>query len=249
MEEQNLHIHPPVITLLVVTLLIGGFYLTGKYLEKQDLTPVMISVDADGKAAAIPDIAVVSFGVQTGRQSSAQQAMKILTGKMNDIIAVVKQQGIEDKDVSTASLSLYPAYDWDEGRQIPRGFEASQNLQVKVRDLDKIGAILSAVTTAGANQVGGVNFTIDDAETLKAMAREKAIQKAEAKAQQLATQLGMKIKKLKAFSEGGGYVPPMPYTKANVMMDSAGGRALEEMAVPVGEQEITVNVTMTYEME
>lgn len=234
---------------VVLVLLAGGFYLTGKIIEQKDFTPMVISVDADGKVSAPPDIAVVSFGVQTGRQGTAQQAIKLLADKMQEVIDAVKKDGIEDKDISTDSLSLNPAYDWKDGQQIPRGFEANQSLHVKVRDLDKIGAILSAVTAAGANQIGGVDFTIDDPEKLQAMAREKAITKAEAKAQKLAAELGKSLKRLKGFSEGGGYTPPMPYAKANIMMDRAEGASLAAVPVPTGEQDITVSVSLTYELQ
>ncbi|MFH0851646.1 MAG: SIMPL domain-containing protein [Candidatus Peregrinibacteria bacterium] len=234
---------------ILLVLIAGGFYLTGKIIEQKDFTPMVISVDADGKVSAPPDIAVVSFGVQTGRQGTAQQAIKLLADKMQEVIDAVKKDGIEEKDISTDSLSLNPAYDWKDGQQISRGFEANQTLHVKVRNLDKIGDLLSAVTTAGANQIGGVEFTMDDPEKLQAMAREKAITKAEAKAQKLAAQLGKSLKRLKGFSEGGGYAPPMPYAKANVMMDRAGGVSLESVPVPTGEQDITVTVLLTYELQ
>ncbi|ALM10346.1 MAG TPA: hypothetical protein DEB30_05220 [Candidatus Peribacter riflensis] len=228
----------------------GGFYLTGKVIEQRDFSPMTISVESTGKASAVPDIAVVSFGVQTGRQSSAQQAMKLLTEKMTGIVAVVKQQGIEEKDVTTDSLSLQPEYDWNEGRQIPRGFQATQSLHVKVRDLDKIGDLLAAVTAEGVNQVGGVDFTMDDPEALRAAARAKAIAKAEVKAQELAAQLGKKIKRLKGFSEGGGYALDMDYRKANVTMEAVGGGApMPSVPVPTGEQEIQVSVSLIYELK
>ncbi len=230
----------------------GGFYLTGKVIEQRDFSPMTIAVEATGKAAATPDIAVVSFGVKTGRQSTAQQAMKLLSEEMADVIAAVKKQGIEDKDVTTDSLSLQPEYDWKDGQQIPRGFQAMQSLHVKVRDLDKIGDLLAAVTSEGVNQVGGVDFTMDDPEMLQAAARDKAIQKAEAKAKLLADQLGKDIKRLKGFSEGGGYVPAMDYRKANVMMESVGvggGAPVPSIAVPAGEQEVNVSVSLIYELQ
>lgn len=247
-DNKTLILRPPVWALLLAVIVAGGFYLTGKIIEQKDFTPMTISVDADGKVSAPPDIAVVSFGVQTGRQSSAQQAIVLLAEKMQGIVESVKKQSIEEKDIATDSLSLQPAFDWKDGQQIPRGFEATQTLHVKVRNLDKIGDLLSAVTTVGANQVGGVDFTIDDPETLRALAREKAIAKAQAKAQKLASELGRKIVRLKGFSEGGGYAPPMGYAKANVMMEGVGGANAPSIPVPTGEQEINVSVTLTYEL-
>ncbi|MFH0769749.1 MAG: SIMPL domain-containing protein [Candidatus Peregrinibacteria bacterium] len=249
MEERTVYLRPAAWIPLLVVLIASGAYIGGKYLEKQDLQPVSISVDEEGKVSAVPDIAESVFGVQTVRTSSAQEAMKSLTTKMQAVIDAVKASGIEEKDISTESLSLAPQYDWKDGQQIPRGFQASEQLRVKIRDLDKIGSILTAVTSAGANQVGGVDFTIDDPESLTAMAREKAIAKGKAKAEVLAAQLGKTIKKLTGFSEGGGYTPPYPYRKANIMMDAAGVAAPEAaIPVPLGQEEIIVNVTLTYEL-
>lgn len=250
MENSSIAVRPSVWLSILLVILAGGFYLLGKVIEQRDFTPMTISVEAEGKVTAAPDIAVVSFGVQTGRQTSAQEAMRILSDRMQQVIDAVKKDGIEEKDITTDSLSLSPAYDWKDGQQIPRGFEANQSLHVKVRNLDKIGAVLSTVTGAGANQIGGVDFTIDDPESLRAMAREKAIQKAETKAKQLAEQLGKRIKRLKGFSEGGGYVPPMPYaTKANIALDRAGGAMAESIPVPTGEQEVTVTLSLVYELD
>lgn len=235
---------------VLLVLVAGGFYLTGKVIEQKDFSPMTISVEGTGKASAVPDIAAVSFGVQTGRQTTAQQAMKNLTAKMTDVVTAVKAQGIEDKDITTDSLSLQPEYDWNDGKQIARGFQATQTLYVKVRDLDKIGDLLAAVTGEGVNQIGGVEFTMDDPEVLQAAAREKAIVKAEAKAKLLAEQLGKSIKRLKGFSEGGGYAPMADYRKANVMMESVGGGATpSSVPVPTGEQEVNVSVSLIYELE
>ncbi|MDD5041145.1 MAG: SIMPL domain-containing protein [Candidatus Peribacteraceae bacterium] len=248
MEDTNVAVRPPVWLAILLVLVAGGFYLTGKVIEQKDFAPMTISVESTGKASAVPDIAVVSFGVQTGRQSTAPQAMKILAQKMSDIVAAVKKQGIEDKDITTDTLSLQPEFDWKEGQQIPRGYQATESLHVKVRDLDKIGDLLAAVTGEGVNQVGGVDFTMDDPEALQAAAREKAIVKAEAKARLLATQLGRSISRLKGFSEGG-YAAPMDYRKANVMMDSVGGGApLPSVPVAAGEQEVNVSVSLIYEL-
>jgi len=250
MNEHHMHMRHPVWLPIFLALIVGGFYLTGKYIEGQDLSPVTISVNGEGKVMAVPDIAELSFGVQTGRQKTAEQAMEILTNKMTAVIDAVKELGIEEKDIMTQSLSLHPSYDWDEGKRIDEGFEANQNLRVKIRDLDQISAVLSAATVGGANQAGSVGFTIDDPEELRALAREKAIKNAEEKAQALATQLGKSIGKLKGFNEGGGYYEPM-YEKA-MAMDSGigmGGGGPVAPPIPAGEQEVMVNVSLVYELK
>ncbi|MDD3896355.1 MAG: SIMPL domain-containing protein [Candidatus Peribacteraceae bacterium] len=233
--------------LLLAILLAGGMFVLGKYVERQDFSPVTISVQGRGEVTAVPDIAELTFGADTLRQATAEQAMSVLSTKMNAVMDAVKQQGIEEKDITTQNLSLQPSYDWADGKRIDRGFEANQSLRVKIRDLTKIGQVLTAATSAGANQAGGVSFTIDDPENLQVGAREKAIANAEEKARALALQLGKQLGKLKGFSEGGSGVPvPMPsYAMDQALMR---GGAVESIAVPSGEQEVVVTVMMTYEL-
>lgn len=240
----------PVWLPIILALIVGGLYITGKYIESQDLRPVTISVNGEGKIMAVPDIAELSFGVQTGRQETAEKAMEILTNKMTAVFDAVKALDIDEKDIMTQSLSLNPSYDWDEGKRTDEGFEANQNLRVKIRDLDQMSAVLSAATSAGANQAGSVGFTIDDPEELRAQAREKAIKNAEEKAQALAAQLGKSVGKLKGFNEGGGYYEPR-YEKA-MAMDMAGGMGGGGQVappIPAGEQEINVTVSLVYELK
>lgn len=249
MDEHLLKLSPPLWLPIVVVLLAGGSYVVGKTIEVRGYQPTLISVDGEGKVTAVPDIAELTFGVATGPQKTAKAAMDSLTKSMNAAFDAVKALGIEEKDISTESLYLNPSYDWNDGRQTLRGYEANQQLRVKVRDLDKVSDVLSAATNAGANQAGGVSFTIDDPQALRAQAREEAIQNAQERAEVLAGQLGVRIKKLQNFSEGGGYPPPMPYM-AKTMMEGAGGEVADAgVPLPPGEQEIQVNVSLTYEVE
>ena len=247
MDEHLLRLRPPVWLPLLVVVIAGGSYIAGKHIEVRGYQPTTISVDGEGKVTAVPDIAELTFGVATGPRKTAKAAMDILTTTMNASFESVKALGIEEKDISTELLYLNPSYDWSDGQQTLRGYEANQQLRVKVRDLDKVSDVLSAVTNAGANQAGGVTFTIDDPQALRAEAREKAIQNAQEKAQVLADQLGVNIVKLQNFNEGGGYSSPMPYmVKA---MEGVGGGAMDAgVPLPPGEQEIQVNVNMTFEV-
>ena len=237
-------------TVIIAVILGGVFYLGGKHLESRDSTPTTISVTGEGKVSATPDIAQLTFGVQTGRKETAKEAMTVLKTSMDSIIAAVKAAGVEEKDIATEQFYLNPEYDWDEGKQIPRGYQAQETLRVKVRDLDKVSDILGAATGAGANQAGNVNFTMDDPEDLRAEAREEAIAQAKAKAVQLAADLGMRLGKLKGFGEGGGGYAPVPYMRAT-MESYAEDSAAPGVAVPLpaGEQEITASVTLTYELQ
>lgn len=247
MEERTLFLRPPVWLPIVVALVVGGMYIAGKHIEVRGYNPPIVAVSGEGKEYAVPDIAEVSFGVETGRQKTAADAMKILREKMNAVVDAVKKAGVEDKDIQTQNLSLSPAYDYEEGKRIDRGFEANQSLRVKVRDTEKIGTVLEAAVSNGSNQVGGVNFTIDDPEVLRASAREKAIKDAKEKAKLLASQLGKRLGRLREFQEGGGGYP-VPMVRMMMKDEAYGMGGGMELPVPTGEQEILVNVTLMYEL-
>jgi hypothetical protein len=247
-DEQTLHLRPPVWALIFAVIIGGGFYLGGKWIEAKDHTPTTITVSGEGKIYSAPDIAELTFGVTTGPQRTAKQAMTMIKTSMDKVFKAVKDAGIAEKDISTEQFSLSPQYDWNEGRQTLRGYEARETLRVKVRDLDKVSDVLTVATDAGANQAGDVSFTIDDPEKVRAEARQKAIDQAKAKAVTLAKELSMSLGDIKGFSEGGGYTPPI-YMRSAVKMDAAGG-APESAAVPLpaGEQEVNVQVSITYEL-
>ncbi|TSC80498.1 MAG: hypothetical protein G01um101425_152 [Candidatus Peregrinibacteria bacterium Gr01-1014_25] len=246
MDEHTLNLRPPVWLPITVVVIAGLAFIAGKHVEVRGYQPLQISVDGDGRVSAAPDIAQLSFGIQTGRQKTAQAAMEKLRKDMEAIITAVKAAGIDAKDIRTESLWLNPAYDWVDGRQVPQGFEASQSLRVKVRNLDTIGKVLSDATAAGANQVGDVSFTIDDPEELRTQARNEAIAKAKAKASALAAQLGKSLGKLKAYNEGSFGGPPVPMYEKAMMADGMGGGG--GVPVPAGEQEVRLSVVLTYEL-
>lgn len=233
---------------IVVVLIGGAFYLSGKSMEIQAPrdVPMTISVAGDDKISAPPDIATLSFGFQTGRQTTSKAAIALLAKNMAAVIDAVKKSGVEEKDIATASFYLSPEYDYTTNGQIPHGFSASQSLTVKVRDLDKVGDVLTAATAAGANQAGSIDFSIDKPDVLKAQARAQAIEKAKAKAEVLAENLHMHIVRLTGFSEDGSYPVPRPMMMNEKAMDA--GVAAPSLQLPAGEQDIMSNVTLTYEL-
>lgn len=249
-DARTVTLRPPnwMPLVLIAAVVIGGaFYVGGKKIESRDHTPTMISVSGEGKSAVAPDIAQLSFGVMVQRAPTAKVAMETLAKDMKAVFEAVKKAGVEEKDITTEQLSLNPSYDWTDGKQVARGYDATQSLRVKVRDLDKTSDVLGAATAAGANQAGGVQFTVDDPEQARAEARQEAIEQAQAKAEVLAKQLGMKLGTLKSFSEGGGATPPMYYGRAVAGMAEA---QAADMATPLpaGEQDVNVTVTLTYEL-
>lgn len=237
---------------MLVAVIVGGlFYLRGVSVgasRTADPNLATISVSGEGKVSGKPDIAMLTLGVQTGRQATSKQANDLLAKNMTAVIDAIKKAGVEEKDISTQYVSLNPVYNYTTGAQTITGYEATQSLQVKVRNMDKASDVLAAATSAGANQAGGVQFTMDDPEALRAQARTEAIAKAKTKAEALAQQLGMKLGKIRGFNEdGNGAYPPMPYaTRAGgAVMDMATN---ESIPLPSGEQDVIVNVSITYEL-
>lgn len=233
---------------LLAVLILGGAYVLGQYVNGQDFSKPVISVEGHAKVSAVPDIAVLNFGVQTGRQQTAQGAMEVLGKKMNAVVEGVKALGIEEKDITTQNLWLNPSYDYYEGRRIDTGYEANQNLQVKVRDLSKLTSVLDTVVSQGANQVGGVSFTIDDPDALQEQGRTEAIADAQEKAVALAAKLGKELGKLKGYGEGGISAPVPMGSMRMEAMDSMAMGVGGGTPVPSGEQEMNVVVYLTYEL-
>ncbi len=250
-DNQVITLRPPVWALLLAVVIGGSFFVWGKHVETEErLGEGMITVSGEGKVFTSPDIAELSFGVQTGRQPSAKAAMAMLSERMTAIQAAAEKAGVEKKDIRTENFWLNPVYDWTERGQIPRGFEATQSLRVKVRDLDKVSAVLEAATGAGANQAGNVQFTVDDPEAKRSEARAAAIAQAKEKAQRIADDLGVELGDLEGFTEnGGGYYPPMMMRAEMMGADGAIVDSAQSVPLPAGEQEIVVTVSLSYELE
>ena len=242
-------------SILLAVLIGGGFYVYGKHLDRSPspVAPGTITVSGEGKIQVTPDIAEMSFGMTTGTQPTAKAASDKVSNDMAKILAAVKATGVQDKDVTTENFYLNPVYDWTDGRQRLRGYEATQSLRVKVRDLAKVGDVLTAATDNGANQAGGVSFTLEDPEGKKDEARTEAIADAKQKAEELAAQLGQDLGDVQSFSEnGGGWYPPVMYARDSYAVGGATPQATTDekgMAMPAGEQDLTVSVTITYELK
>ncbi len=209
------------------------------------------SVMGSGTVYAKADIANIEVGLKTEAKKTAAEATTDNTNKMNEIVGEIKKLGIEDKDIKTSNYNLNPVYNYTslKGQELI-GYEVTQNLILKVRDLNKIGDVIAKTTGKGANQIGNINFTIDDEFALKNQARELAIQKAQEKAGLIAKQSGMKLGEIKGVYESSEPVPPIVYNYSNAKMDlSAGGRGIESPSIQSGQNEIKVDITLVYEVK
>lgn len=243
---------------LVAALAAYAFY-TFKQAEYFYTGPTTISVAGEGEVLATPDIGQFSFSVMaTGSDATAAQSDS--ASKINGIIAYLKEQGVEERDIKTEQYSLYPRYRWEEqvcvigrpctpGQQIEDGFEVSQMVTVKVRDLTKSGDLISGVGGRGATNISGLAFTVDDEEALKDDARALAIKNAKEKSEALARELGVRVVRMVGYYEEQNEYP-MPYGKGGDMMEAAmSPRPADAPALPMGESNTTVRVNITYQVE
>lgn len=211
---------------------------------KEKLRPKeSITFSGQGKVIGIPDVASIALSVVT-EKTTAKDAMAENAKKMNEVIKFVKDSGVDEKDVKTQSYRLLPRYDWLEGKRIFRGYELTSTLAVKIRNLEKISKIIDGAVLKGANQVGDIQFIIDDPEKLREGARNKAIENAKEKAQSVAMASGLKLGKIINFSEGGE-TPLQPYYFEKAMEV---GKVTPAPEIEKGSQEIVVNVLLTFEL-
>lgn len=213
-----------------------------------------ISVSGYGETFAAADIATFSYSV-VSLKSTVAEAQTDATTKANAVTKYLKDAGVADKDIQTTDYSVSPQYDYVQGacangycpgRQVLKGYEVRQTNTVKVRDLAKAGDLLAGVGSKGATEVSGLQFTFDDPQKVQDDARGKAIVDAKAKADELAKQLGVSLVRVVSFSESGVTPGPVPYAKLDAAAGMGGVASAPEISV--GQNKVTSNVSITYEI-
>lgn len=216
----------------------------------------VISVSGQGEVFAQPDTALFTFSV-IEQGDTVSQVTEAAKGKVDAALAALKEKGVEQKDVKTVAYELSPKYEWQpvtcirfpcDRKQVQKGFTLNQSIEVKVRKADSAGELLELVTSKGVQNVSGLSFTIDDEDALQAEARKAAIDEARAKAEKLAADLGVSLVRIVGFNEDG--VMPYMYARA----EAAPGNFAADMAqkssvqLPAGENRISSNVSISYEI-
>jgi uncharacterized protein YggE len=204
-----------------------------------------VSVSGHGEVNVPPDTASVNIGVDIIKPT-LDEAQSQATDQANAVIAALKDAGIDPADIQTSYYSVNILRDYSENADPTQitGFEVTNQLQVTVRDTDKLGEILDASVQAGANSIYGVNFLVSDQTAAASQARVKAVDDARAKAEELAAAAGLSLGPVVAISEGAPPVIGPMYGRGG------GGAAMAQAAVPVqpGSTTVAVDVTMTYEL-
>ena len=205
----------------------------------------LLSVSASADATRVPDVATISTGVVT-QAADANAAMRANAVQMDKVMAAIRAAGIAERDIQTAGINLNPQYKYVENAPPSIvGYQASNTVNVKVRDLSKLGKVLDAFVEQGANQVNGPSFEVDKPDEAYDEARVAALKKAQARAQTYADALGLKVRRIVSISEGGASFPrPMPMMRA---MAADAGFA-KETSVSPGETTLSVNIDVVFEL-
>ncbi len=232
-------------------LLAAAILPTAGWAQAPALTPIPVlsgtrlDIVAEGEVTRIPDIATISAGVVT-QAASASAAMGENAQRMAAAVAALKRAGVADRDIQTSSINLSPQYRYGENMPpVLTGYQASNQVSVRFRDIKRAGAILDALVADGANQINGPSFGVDKPEAALDEARTAAIAKARSRADLYARAAGLSVKRILSISENGGYSspPPMP------MMSMQREKAAADTSIEAGEQKLAITVSVSFELQ
>ena len=212
----------------------------------------LLTVSAEGRSLRTPDLAVFSAGV-TSSGKTAGEALRSNAADMNRVVAALKRAGIADRDIQTSNLSLNPVYappvqrpdgQYEQPEQRIVGYQANNTVTVRQRKLDEFGRVIDTLVEAGANQVNGPSFQMDEPDAASDEARLAAMKKARARAELYARAAGLRVVRILSISESGGYNPGPPVVFARMAADSAAAPS----PVAAGEIQLNANVTVMFEL-
>lgn len=257
-NEKNQLLKWGKIALIVLTVFLALEALTVvKGLRNIDPAFNTISVEGKGESVSVPDIATFSFSV-LAESNNVANAQSAVNAKIDAIIKSLKAADIEERDIKTTSYNVSPKYIYQgsscgpqycpPGKQIADGFTAEHYITVKVRNTANAGTALGIAGEAGATNISGISFTMDDPEQPLKEARGKAIEDAKEKAKVLSDQLGVRLIRVVSYEDSNQpQIYPMAYAteaKSSVMPQDSGVAP----TLPTGENKTTVSVTVTYEI-
>jgi uncharacterized protein len=228
--------------LLAVALIAVGLLAAAPLVSAEEPAP-SITVVGSGSVSGVPDTAEVTAGVVT-QAATASQAMSQNSATMAQVLKALAALGIADRDIHTTNVSIVPQRASSQpSRPAPSpvvGYEVTNEVRVRVRDLSSLGRLLDTLVSQGANALRGIGFSIADPAPLLEQARSKAIADARQKAQVYATAAGVKVGRV-IFIRDASATPPRPMS----------GRMMAMGATPIapGEQELEVSVSVTYALE
>lgn len=202
-----------------------------------------VTASGTGIIQAVPDTAEMSFGVTTN-SSNAQSALNDASRVAEQIASAVKGQGVDAKDIQTTDVSVYPNTVDQHGKQVITGYQASLNVQVEVRDIAKLGEVISAANAAGANTISGPTFTVADQTPFRAKAINQAVADARSSAEAMAAAAGKSIGEVLSISSSDVSPVPTPTFGASVAAGAA-----KSVPIQPGQLDTTATVVVVFELK
>ncbi|MEJ8756783.1 SIMPL domain-containing protein [Pontibacter sp. H259] len=216
---------------------------------QQQVLPPLVNVTGIGEVRVQPDQVMLQMGVEV-REKTLEQARKQVDSKAAAIISYLKKHGVNEKDIQTSYMSVYPIYNSGEyGKAAPDFYTAQKTMTLLVRKLNKFDDLMSGLYGAGVNRVEGVQFKVSDIEKYKAEARKKAVSDAKQKATALTTELGAKVGRVYAINESTNGGRPIPMYAEGAMMKTMDSAGADGPSIAGGEVVIMSNVSVSFIIE
>lgn len=202
----------------------------------------LLDITATGKTTRVPDLATIRAGLVT-QAPTAAAALSENASRMSAVLSALKRAGIQPRDIATANVSLQPQYRYEDNKPpVITGYQATNTVSIRFRDIAKSGAILDALVAQGANQIDGPNLSLDQPDAALDEARVDAVKRAQARALLYAKAAGLSVSRILTIAEGGeiaGPPPPMPVYRM------AAAKAADTQVMP-GESDVTVTITVRF---
>lgn len=203
----------------------------------------ILDVTAEGRTTRVPDVATIRAGV-VSQGTTAAVALGSNAQAMAGVLAALKRAGVQPRDIATASVRLQPQYRYVENQApVITGYQASNSVAIRFRDIARSGAILDALVAQGANQIDGPNLSIDQPDAALDEARTDAVKRARQRAELYAKAAGLSVARIVSIVEGsqeaGGSPPPMAYVRSM-------GEAKARTSIEAGEKAVTVTLSVRF---
>ena len=224
--------------MMLLSRVLCAFFVTALSLVPARAVEKLVTVTGEATIAVAPDAAIIRIGV-TSQDKTAREASDANAKQMSAVLAAIKDTGIAERDIQTSRLSLQPQYDSSKsGNARLTGFQANNQVTVKIRDIDKLAIVLDRAIASGANEMSGIEFVVSEQSKMLDQARDDAVADARRKADLYAKAAGAKLGSVVSISEEGPTAQPRPM------------QAMRAGAVPIapGEQTLRAIVTVTYEL-
>jgi uncharacterized protein YggE len=224
--------------MMLLSRVLCAFFVTALSLVPARAVEKLVTVTGEATIAVAPDAAIIRIGV-TSQDKTAREASDANAKQMSAVLAAIKDTGIAERDIQTSRLSLQPQYDSSKsGNARLTGFQANNQVTVKIRDIDKLAIVLDRAIASGANEMSGIEFVVSEQSKMLDQARDDAVADAHRKADLYAKAAGAKLGSVVSISEEGPTAQPRPM------------QAMRAGAVPIapGEQTLRAIVTVTYEL-